>query len=36
VQWLYRMEEVYGYVLEGYWTDIGNIESYEKAKKIFA
>jgi len=36
LQWLCRMEEVYGYVLTGYWSDIGNLESYEKAKKIFA
>ena len=35
LQWLCRMEEVYGYVLTGYWSDIGNLESYEKAKKIF-
>jgi len=28
-----RGEEIYGYVMEGYWTDVGNLEDYRKAHK---
>ncbi len=36
VQWLCRRESVYGFVLQGYWSDIGTLDSYEEAKKAFA
>ena len=35
VQWLCRRERVYGYVLQGYWSDIGTPESYEDAKRLW-
>jgi len=31
IQWLYKKTPVYGYVLDGEWWDIGDIESYKKA-----
>ena len=34
VQWLHRREPVYGYVLEGYWWDIGTPEAYYEAKRF--
>ena len=36
IEWLHRQEPVYGYILEGYWCDIGNLESYKKADKFFS
>jgi len=35
IEWLHRREAVYGYVLNGYWWDIGTEESYNKANKFF-
>lgn len=32
-QWLRSSEEIYGYVLSGYWFDIGTPDSYAKAKE---
>jgi glucose-1-phosphate thymidylyltransferase len=31
IQWLHRKTPVYGYVLDGDWWDIGDIESYRRA-----
>ena len=31
IEWLYKNEDTYGWVLPGTWFDIGNIEQYEKA-----
>jgi len=35
IQWLVKREKVYGYEFNGKWLDIGNINSYEKAKEEF-
>ncbi len=34
-QWLTKKTEVYGYEFSGKWLDIGDIESYNKAKEEF-
>ncbi len=34
-QWLVKKEKVYGYEFGGKWLDIGDIDSYNKAKKEF-
>lgn len=36
IRWLCQNERVYGYTFQGYWSDIGTLESYEEAKKAFA
>jgi len=36
IEWLHKQEPVFGYVLEGYWCDIGTPESYAKADKFFS
>lgn len=35
IEWLYKKTDVYGYVFRGQWFDIGDIESYERAKREF-
>jgi glucose-1-phosphate thymidylyltransferase len=35
IQWLVKREKVYGYELNGKWLDIGDTNSYEKAKEEF-
>lgn len=35
IQWLAREEKVYGYEFGGKWLDIGDMDSYNKAKKEF-
>jgi len=34
IQWLYTREPVYGYILKGWWWDIGTLEAYYEAKKF--
>ena len=34
IQWLHRHEPVYGYVLKGYWWDIGTLEAYYEVKRF--
>ena len=34
LQWLHRQIDVYGYVLEGDWYDIGDLESYNRANEM--
>jgi len=36
IEWLYKQEPVYGYILEGYWCDIGTPKSYAEADKFFS
>jgi len=36
IQWLYKKTPVYGYILDGEWWDIGDIESYERAIKTLS
>lgn len=33
IQWLHTREEVYGYVLDGYWCDIGTPEQYKNVQE---
>ena len=35
IQWLVKREKVYGFGFEGKWLDIGDINSYNKAKEEF-
>ncbi|MDD5454790.1 MAG: nucleotidyltransferase family protein [Candidatus Ratteibacteria bacterium] len=35
IQWLVKREKVYGYRFSGKWLDIGDINSYNKAKEEF-
>jgi glucose-1-phosphate thymidylyltransferase len=35
MQWLYKVVDVYGYVIEGPWFDIGDIASYNRANELF-
>lgn len=34
VQWLHKQIDLYGYVIEGSWFDIGDIDSYNKANEL--
>jgi glucose-1-phosphate thymidylyltransferase len=34
VQWLHRQIDLYGYVIEGEWFDIGDIDSYNRANEM--
>ena len=34
IQWLHGHEPVYGYVLKGYWWDIGTLEAYYEVKRF--
>ena len=36
IEWLYRHDDVYGFVFKGVWFDIGSIDSYEAANKYFS
>jgi len=36
IEWLYKHDDVYGYVFTGVWFDIGSLESYEAANKYFS
>lgn len=36
VEWLCRNDEVYGFVFDGIWFDIGSFESYNKANEYFS
>lgn len=35
IRWLSERQEVYGYVFQGTWYDIGSIESYKEAQEKF-
>lgn len=35
IEWMFKRQAVYGYVLEGYWNDIGTPNTYEAAKQSF-
>ncbi len=35
IKWLYKKQEVYGFVFEGKWFDIGSPETYRKAEEEF-
>ena len=36
IEWLYRHDDVYGFVFTGVWFDIGSFESYEAADRYFS
>jgi len=36
IEWLYRHDDVYGFVFTGVWFDIGSLESYEAADRYFS
>jgi len=36
VEWLCRNDDVYGYVFEGIWFDIGGFDSYDEANRYFS
>ena len=36
VQWLHKQIDLYGYVIDGPWFDIGDIDSYNDANRMFA
>ena len=35
IEWLHKREEVYAYITDKTWYDIGNFDQLEKAKKYF-
>lgn len=35
IEWLYKHQPVYGYVLGGYWNDIGTIQAYREVNNFF-
>lgn len=35
IEWLYKHQPVYGYVLGGYWNDIGTIQTYKEVNNFF-
>lgn len=35
IQWLYQHENVYGYVFDEQWYDIGDLNQYKEADKLF-
>lgn len=36
IEWLHKQEPIHGYPIQGYWYDIGSLEQYEKACRIFS
>jgi glucose-1-phosphate thymidylyltransferase len=36
IEWLYKNDNVYGFVFDGVWFDIGSFESYHKADEFFS
>lgn len=36
IEWLYRHDDIYGFVFTGVWFDIGSLESYEAANRYFS
>ena len=36
INWLYKKDDVYGYIFHGVWFDIGSKESYHKADKFLS
>jgi glucose-1-phosphate thymidylyltransferase len=36
IEWLYKNDNVYGFVFEGIWFDIGSFESYHEADEYFS
>jgi len=36
IEWLYRNDNVYGFVFKGVWFDIGSFESYHEADEYFS
>ncbi|MCL0066072.1 hypothetical protein M1N79_04260 [Dehalococcoidia bacterium] len=35
IEWLYRQTDVYGFVFDGAWYDIGSFESYDEANEDY-
>ena len=35
IEWLYKNDDVFGYIFHGYWFDIGSFESYDDANEFF-
>lgn len=36
IQWLYKNDDVYGYIFQGTWFDIGSLESYHEADEFLS
>ena len=36
IEWLYQNDDVFGFVVKGYWFDIGSFESYDEANEFFS
>ena len=36
IEWLYRNDDVFGFVFTGLWFDVGSFESYNEANEYFA
>jgi glucose-1-phosphate thymidylyltransferase len=36
IEWLYKNDDVYGFVFKGVWFDIGSFESYHEADEYFS
>ncbi len=36
IEWLYKADDVFGFVFKGYWFDIGSFESYDVANDFFS
>ena len=36
IEWLYKNDEVFGYIFKGQWFDIGSFESYDEANEFFS
>ncbi|MCL0088657.1 hypothetical protein M1N87_02445 [Dehalococcoidia bacterium] len=35
IEWLHRQTDVYGFVFDGAWYDIGSLESYDQANEDY-
>jgi glucose-1-phosphate thymidylyltransferase len=35
IEWLYKNDDVFGFIFDGYWFDIGSFESYDEANEFF-
>jgi glucose-1-phosphate thymidylyltransferase len=35
IEWLYKNDEIYGFIFNGIWFDIGSFDSYNKANEYF-